>query len=445
VELQQLIDPADRDFHQATVANTITTLQPYDIECRVQRPDNTLAYMQAKGEAIVNAAGQVVQLVGTVLDITERKQAELQLQILSDRLALALQAGAIGTWDWDLVNEVRWDERMYEIYGLQDLGRVALYQDWIRLVYPDDVATVEAALQSAVRGEQDYRLEFRIRRSDGALRWIRAEAIVRRDEKGEALHMIGINYDITDGKQAEAKLLQTKTQLEASNHELEAFAYSVSHDLRAPLRAIDGFSKALLEDYGDRVDEEGKDYFDRIRRNVQRMGLLIDDLLRLSRVSRSEMQYTTVNLSALVQEQINDLQAAEPERVVQFTVAPGAIVAADLTLMRVVICNLLENAWKFTSHHSCACIEFGIIETEAELIYFIRDDGAGFDMSYVSKLFGVFQRLHGIDQFPGTGIGLATVQRAVHRHGGRVWAEAAIEQGATIYFTLPSQSLITGG
>jgi len=445
MELQQLIDPADRDFHQATVAQTIATLQPYDIECRVQRTDNTLAYMQAKGETIVNAAGQVVQLVGTVLDITERKQAEVQLQMLSDRLTLALQAGAIGTWDWDLVNEVRWDERMYEIYGLQDLDRVALYQDWIRQVHPDDVATVEAALQAAVRGEQDYRLEFRIRRTDGELRWIRAEAIVRRGEKGEPLHMIGINYDITAAKQAEAKLLQTKTQLEASNCELEAFAYSVSHDLRAPLRAIDGFSKALLEDYGDRVDEEGKDYFDRIRRNVQRMGLLIDDLLRLSRVSRSEMQYTTVNLSALVQEQINDLQAAEPERVVQFIVAPDAIVAADLTLMRVVICNLLENAWKFTSHHSCACIEFGIIETEPELIYFIRDDGAGFDMSYVSKLFGVFQRLHGIDQFPGTGIGLATVQRAVHRHGGRVWAEAAIEQGATIYFTLPNQSLITGG
>jgi len=445
VELQQLIAPSDRDLHQANVARAVTTLQPYDIECRVLRTDGTLAYMQAKGEAIVNAAGQVVQLVGTVLDITERKQAEVQLQILSDRLTLALQAGAIGTWDWDLVNEVRWDERMYEIYGLQDLGRVALYQDWIRQVHPDDVPTVEAALQAAVRSKQDYRLEFRIRRTDGELRWIRAEAIVRRDKEGEALHMIGINYDITAAKQAEAKLLQTKTQLEASNHELEAFAYSVSHDLRAPLRAIDGFSKALLEDYGDRVDEDGKDYFDRIRRNVQRMGLLIDDLLRLSRVSRSEMQYTTVNLSALVQEQINDLQASEPERVVKFIVAPDAIVAADQTLMRVVICNLLENAWKFTRHHSCACIEFGIIETEAEPIYFIRDDGAGFDMSYVSKLFGVFQRLHGIDQFPGTGIGLATVQRAVHRHGGRVWAEAAIEQGATIYFTLPNQALITGG
>ena len=300
---------------------------------------------------------------------------------------------------------------------------------------------VEAAIQKALTGEQDYGIEFRAVHTDGSIRFIKAYALVQRNEQGEPQHLVGINFDITERKQAELKLLQTTAQLEASNRELEAFAYSVSHDLRSPLRAIDGFSKALLEDYGEQFDDEGKDYFDRIRHNVKRMGMLIDDLLDLSRVSRSEMQYGAVNLSALVQEQTNEFQALEPERQVEFVVAPEAIVSADLTLMQVVISNLLENSWKFTSHHAIARIEFGMIERDEQFVYFIRDDGAGFDMTYSSLLFGVFQRLHNTNEFPGTGIGLATVQRAVHRHGGQIWAEAAVEQGATIYFTIPSSSI----
>jgi light-regulated signal transduction histidine kinase (bacteriophytochrome) len=231
--------------------------------------------------------------------------------------------------------------------------------------------------------------------------------------------------------------LQTTAQLEASNQELEAFAYSVSHDLRSPLRAIDGFSKALLEDYGDQIDAEGQDYFARIRHNVNRMGLLIDDLLRLSRVSRSEMAYEVVNLSELVQAKIAELQAVDPNRDVEAIVAPNLTAWADATLIRVIIENLLENAWKFTSHHPKACIEFGQTQVNELSAYFIRDDGAGFDMAFADMLFGVFQRLHNTDEFPGTGIGLATVQRAIHRHGGIVWAEGAVEQGATVYFTLP--------
>ncbi len=440
-DLQQLIDPRDRAFHAQTVQTLIETRQPYDIECRICRADGTVGWIQARGEVVLDTAEQVTQLTGIVLDITERKQIETQLESLSDRLKLALQAGEIGVWEWDLNNEVYWDERIYEIYGLQHLGRPATYQDWTKRLDPEDLKRVEAAQQAAIHDGQDFKVEFQIKRTDGEVRWAKAEAIVQRNHKGEAIRMIGINFDITERKRAEAKILQTTAQLQASNRELEAFAYSVSHDLRAPLRAIDGFSKALLEDYGDRFDAEGKDYFARIRHNVHRMGLLIDDLLRLSRVSRSEMRYTTVNLSALVQDQVKELQASDPKRQVEFRVAPGAIVSADPTLMRVVITNLLENAWKFTSHHSSAQIEFGIIRSEEQPVYFVRDDGAGFDMTYASKLFGVFQRLHSMDEFPGTGIGLATVQRAILRHGGQVWAQGAIEQGATIYFTIPNLSL----
>ncbi|MBF2026985.1 MAG: PAS domain-containing protein [Oscillatoriales cyanobacterium C42_A2020_001] len=436
-ELQQLLYPDDRPLHQQTLQTILEDAQPYSVEFRRRRRDGTLAYIQSRGEAILDTTGHVIQLAGTALDITERKQAEAQLQMLSDRLTLALQAGVIGTWDWDLLEEVSWDARMYEIYGLQDLGRAATYHDWIGRVHPDDRKAVENVLQAAVAGEREYDVEFRIWRTDQTLRWIKAKALVQRDQAGNPLRMIGTNYDITEAKQAEAKLLQTTAQLEASNRELESFAYSVSHDLRAPLRAIDGFSKALLEDYSDHFDEEGTYYFNRIRHNVQRMGMLIDDLLSLSRVSRFEMQLKTVNLSALVQEQANDLQTAEPERQVEFVIAPDAIATADPTLMGVVISNLLANAWKFTSHHSSARIEFGIIKQDQQTTYFIRDDGAGFDMAYAAKLFGVFQRLHNTDEFPGTGIGLASVQRIIHRHGGEIWAKGSVEQGATIYFTIP--------
>ena len=250
-----------------------------------------------------------------------------------------------------------------------------------------------------------------------------------------------INYqlqqEVAERKQAEEQTQHYATQLEASNRELEAFAYSVSHDLRAPLRAIDGFSQALLEDYGETLNEEAQDYFERIRKNVTRMGTLIDDLLSLSRVSRYEISLTTVNLSALAQELMDELQASEPERQVEFVIAPEAIASADATLMRVVLTNLLQNAWKFTSHHPKARIEFGRIHQERQPIYFVRDDGAGFDMTYAKMLFGVFQRLHNTNEFPGTGIGLATVQRSIHRHGGRVWGEGDVEQGATFYFTIP--------
>ncbi len=292
-------------------------------------------------------------------------------------------------------------------------------------------------------------MEFRIQRTDGQLRWVKASALVQRSPQGEPLRMTGINYDITDIKQTEEDLRQITAQLEASNRELEAFSYSVSHDLRSPLRAIDGFSRALLEDYGDQFDAQATEYFGRIRRNVQRMGLLIDDLLRLSRVSRMAMRYRTVNLSSLVEEQVAQLRSLEPERQVQVVIAPDAIVWADMTLMEVVISNLLQNAWKFTSHHPTAQIEFGVmapgqsktLALQGEATYFVRDDGAGFDMAYTNKIFGVFQRLHNMEEFSGTGIGLATVQRAIHRHGGQVWAEAAVEQGATIYFTVPNSAL----
>jgi len=231
-------------------------------------------------------------------------------------------------------------------------------------------------------------------------------------------------------------LQQRSAELEAANKELEAFSYSVSHDLRAPLRAIDGFSKMLEQDASRQLDQKCLRYLDRIRNGTERMGTLIDEMLKLSRLSRAPMKRVELDLSVMVSEALAELRAAEPERQVESVVAPDLKAEGDASLLRAVLENFVSNAWKYTSRRPKARIEFGALDLEGERVFFIRDDGAGFDMAYADKLFGAFQRLHGVDEFEGTGIGLATVQRVIHRHGGRVWAEAAVDQGATFYFTL---------
>jgi light-regulated signal transduction histidine kinase (bacteriophytochrome) len=232
---------------------------------------------------------------------------------------------------------------------------------------------------------------------------------------------------------ARAELVQ---DLEHKNRELESFSYAVSHDLRAPLRRIDSFSRAVLESHGQRLDEAGQRFLSRIREASQQMAQLIDDVLYLSRVTRAELREQEVDLSSLVEIILSRLREAEPARTVQVKIRPALVVNGDGQLLRIALENLLENAWKFTSQQPDACIEFGMIHIASEPTYFVRDNGAGFDMTYVDRLFGPFQRLHGQTEFPGTGIGLATVQRIIHRHGGRVWAEGLVGQGATFYFTL---------
>jgi len=249
--------------------------------------------------------------------------------------------------------------------------------------------------------------------------------------------------DITERRKAEEELARqakevarANAELCVVNKELEAFSYSVSHDLRAPLRSIDGFSKAVLEDYEQKLDDQGKDYLHRVRAASQRMAQLIDDLLNLSRVTRSDMQHDSVDLSAIAQSIAADLQGMQPDRQVEFVIAEGLMAKGDIRLLKLVLENLVSNAWKFTGRHAHAKIEFGTVPYNGKTAYFVRDDGAGFDMAYAEKLFTPFQRLHGMTEFAGTGIGLALVQRIIHRHGGQVWAEGKMEEGATFYFTL---------
>lgn len=248
--------------------------------------------------------------------------------------------------------------------------------------------------------------------------------------------IIPFENEIKKHLQTEQTLLQRTAELETANQELHAFSYSVSHDLRTPLRGIDGFSHALEKDYGDKLDETAKSYLARVRTATQHMGQIIDGLLFLSQVTRQELKKESVDLSQMAKDISHELQANDPDRQHEFVIAPHILAHGDFGLLKVVMINLLGNAWKYTSKHPKAIIEFGLINQDGEAIYYVRDDGAGFDMRYVHKLFSAFQRLHAPSEFPGTGIGLATVGRIIRRHGGRIWAEAEIEKGAAFYFTL---------
>jgi len=292
----------------------------------------------------------------------------------------------------------------------------------------------------------DYALE--IRDKDGHLTPVLYNASIYRDEAGQVIGVFAAARDITDRKRAEEevrtlnaeleqRVVQRTAQLEAANKELEAFSYSVSHDLRAPLRAIDGFSRILLEDYIENLDEEGKRVLSVIRNNTQKMGQLIDDLLLFSRLGRQELRASGIDMGKLAKAVSEELKLAVPERKLKFTINTLIPAQGDQAMIRQVFVNLLSNAVKFTRPKERAVIEVDVRSEGNKNVYTVKDNGVGFDMQYVNKLFGVFQRLHSPEEFEGTGVGLAIVQRIIHRHGGRVWVEGKVGEGATFYFTLP--------
>ncbi len=289
----------------------------------------------------------------------------------------------------------------------------------------------------AQKSVTDYPLT--IRHLDGKLTDVLYNASVYKDEHGNVLGVFAAARDVTAQKQAEEDIRQRTVELQAANRELEAFSYSVSHDLRAPLRAIDGFSQVISEDYADRLDDQGRDYLNRVRAATQRMGHLIDDMLALSRVTRTEMQRGIVDLSALAADVLAELQKSEPERKVDWRIGSGLLAAGDAQLLRMALVNLLGNAWKFTARQPQPRIEFGAMRNaDGTTEFFVRDNGAGFDMAYADKLFGAFQRLHSGRRVPRHRHRAGHVQRIIHRHGGQVWAEGTLGQGAHFISRYPA-------
>lgn len=441
---QQLIFPEDLPRVAANFEQHVQSQGqiPYYNEVRYRHKDGSTVWVICAGRVIEwDSAGQPLYVIGCHVDITPLKQVEAQLQKSDTHLKLAQRIGNLGSWEFNpSTGEIAWSEQVFRIFGRSpDLGTPDF--DTIQSCFhPDDRDEHHRTLETAIATATPYELETRIYRPDQTLVYLQIKGQPICDSDGTLLQLIGTVLDITERKQAEAKILTTATQLEAANRELEAFSYSVSHDLRAPLRGIDGFSKALVERYSDRLDEKGLHYLSRIRNGTQRMGELIDDLLILSRVTRADMQKITVNLSELVHVTTSELMGAIPERAVEWVIAPDITAFGDPRLLRIALENLLNNALKFTSNKTQTHIEFGVRveDNTAQPIYFVKDNGAGFDMAYGDRLFKPFQRLHSEREFPGTGIGLATIARIIQRHGGLVWAEGILDEGATFYFTLPS-------
>jgi PAS domain S-box-containing protein len=418
-----------------------------ELEVQRLRKDGSVIDVSLSVAPLRDTKGKIIGAMGILSDISDRKRAQEVLRQSEERLRLVLENMPVMMDAFDESgNIIIWNRECECVTGYT-AEEIVGNPRAMELLYPNSEYRQQMMAQWAERGN-DYRdWEWEMTCKDGTVKIV-SWSNISQEFPIPGWAAWGVGVDISDRKRAEQEIrelnqnlerrvIERTAQLEAANKELEAFSYSVSHDLRAPLRGVDGFSQALLERYADKLDDKGKHYLQRIRAGTQRMGELIDDLLRLSRVTRSEMRRTKVDLSVLAEAIAAELHSTQPERQVEWAIAPRLFVDGDARLLRVALENLLNNAWKFTSNTLNTRIEFGVILKEGVgVAYFVRDNGAGFDMAYVDKLFGAFQRLHSTTQFPGTGIGLATVQRIVHRHGGQVWAESAVEQGATFYFTL---------
>lgn len=447
----EITHPDDREGDFDRFRRMVRGEGDYSVEKRYIRKDGQVAWVSVNATVVRDEGGRPVRTASTIQDITGRKRAEEDLRGLRDaerasneealreaqeRFRSAFDNAPIGVAIVGLDGRfLQVNRSLCEILGYPEERLLATtFQE---ITHPDDV---EASMEHVRRVMSDeigrYSLEKRYIAADGRPVWVSLSVSLVRDADGDPLYFVDQIQDITERKRAERELARRAEELAHANAELEQFSYSVSHDLRAPLRSIDGFSQILLEDYAERLDEEGRAYLGRVRAASQRMGHLMDDLLDLSRVSRRPLRTGRVDLSALALEIVEELERSQPDREAEFVVEEGLEAEGDARLLAVALENLLGNAWKFTSKRPAAKIEFGSFFEGETRVYYVRDDGAGFDAAYAERLFGAFQRLHTDDDFEGTGIGLATVQRVIHRHGGRLWAEGEVGRGATFYFTL---------
>ena len=465
-ELAEVIIPPElRERHRAGLARYLdggpSTLLGGRVEMTALRIDGSRVPVDLEVVRLGNEWPPT--FTGFICDITARKRAQqalaetvLQLQealatahASEARFRLLADVTHDAIWDWNLVtDEVWWSEGMKTLFGYELDQIESTSISWTSRIADDDRARVVEGIHAVIDGPRnDWADTYLFRRSDGNYAYIMDRGRVIRDEAGRAVRMVGGMTDITEQRDAreevlrlnselEARVRRRTAQLESANRELEAFSYSISHDLRAPLRAVDGFTRAVLDRYASLLPEEGVGYLQRARAGAQNMAALIDDLLAFSRLSRLPLGRQELSMHGLVEDALKTVLEAYPDRARDVQVGRIEDCVGDAKLLKQVWINLLSNAFKYTGRTAAPRIEVGSRQDDGATVYFVKDNGAGFDQRYAHKLFSVFQRLHAVNDYPGTGVGLAIAHRIVARHGGRIWAEGEENRGATFSFTL---------
>jgi PAS domain S-box-containing protein len=455
-DTRALTHPDDRPRYAALRDRMLAgEFESFSDEKRYLKKDGTAMWVRATVSLVRSTAGDATHVISVIEDITARRAIQDRLRQSDVLLEIAGRTARIGGWVLELpAGPVVWSDEVCKIHDMPSGSRPTL-QEALAFYAPEWREKIAATVQSCIDSGTPFDEEMEIITTSGRRVWIRAIGEVVRGESGELPRIHGSTQDITERKQAQEKILRLNAglegrvrrrtaqleavnrQLEAANKEMETFSYSVSHDLRSPLNTIDGFSQLLERTAGEKIGEKGQHYLRRIRAGTRQMGELIESLLSLARLSRNSLKSGPVDLADIARQVAQECRDREPAREVNVCIPESLSAEGDPSLLSVVMSNLIGNAWKFTSRQVVARIDVGReTAVNGETVYFVKDNGAGFDMAYADKLFGTFQRLHSPADFSGSGIGLATVQRIITRHGGRVWADAREGQGANFYFTL---------
>lgn len=442
-----LVYPDDRERVGKVYAESIKNGSSFDIDYRLLMKDGRIKFVQERCKIVLDQKGNIIRSIGTVQDISERKTAERAL-LYQERLLRDMgRIAKVGGWEFDpATGKGTWTEEVARIHDL-DPNDPASAELGLSFYHGESRLMIERAVREGINLGKPYDLELEMVTAKGVHKWVHTIGHPT-IENGKVVLLSGSFQDVTERKriedeikkinaELEQRVAERTAQLEAANKELEAFSYSVSHDLRAPLRHIGGYADLLIKRFPDSLPEKGRHYLNVIVDSVHQMGELIDDLLQFSRTGRQEMRQADLDMDDIVREALKAVEHDNAERNIEWIVAALPHVSGDRALIRLVWLNLLSNAAKFTRTRENAVIDVGVLENDREFIFFVRDNGVGFDMRYAHKLFGVFQRLHPAADFEGTGIGLANVRRIVLRHSGRTWAEADLDKGAVFYFALP--------